>query len=45
MTEHEQFSEFSESHLLPFMFQVLPRGKMIQLTTHYKHLKNEMVLF
>ena len=33
MIEHEQFSEFTESHLLPFMFHVLPRGKMIQLTT------------
>ena len=31
---HEQFSEFSESHLLPIMFYVLPRSKMIQLTTH-----------
>ena len=35
MIEHEQFSEFSESHLLPFMFCNLPRGKMIQLTTHF----------
>ena len=45
MIEHEQFSEFSESHLLPFLFHVLPRGKMIQLTTHFLILKNEMVLF
>ena len=35
MIEHEQFSDFSESHLLPFMFYVLPRGKMIQLTTNF----------
>ena len=41
MIEHEQFSEFS----LPFMIHVLPRGKMIQLTTHLNILKNEMVLF
>ena len=27
MIEHEQFSEFSESHLLPFMFYVLPTGQ------------------
>ena len=44
MIEHEQFSEFSESHLLPFMFYVLPRGKMIQFTTHFNILKNKMVL-
>ena len=45
MIEHEQFSEFSESHLLPFMFYVLPRGKMIQLTGIFNILKNKMVLF
>ena len=45
MIEHEQFSEFSESHLLPLMFHVLRQGKMIQLTTHFNILKNEIVLF
>ena len=45
MIEHEQFSIFYESHLLPFMLYVLPRGKMIQLTTIFNILKNKMVLF
>ena len=35
MIEHEQFSEFFESHVLPVIFHVLPRGKMIQLITHF----------
>ena len=39
MIEHEQFSEFSESHLLPSMFDVLPRGKTIQLTSIFNVLK------
>ena len=37
MIEQEQFSEFSESHLLPIMSYVLPQGKMIQLITRFKH--------
>ena len=35
MIEHEQFSEFSESHVLLFMFHVLLQGKMIQLNTDF----------
>ena len=45
MIEHEQFSEFSESHLLPFMFHVFLGAKWYSWSHIFNILKNEIVLF